>query len=103
MKGIIKKIGDLQTFESGFKKKEVLIETLGQYPQLIPIDFVKDNTDKLNGISEGDEVEVQYNIRGNEYNGRHYVNLQGWAIKKSENGVKTSTSSASQDKDDLPF
>ena len=36
----------------------------------------------LDGLAEGDEVEVSFNVRGNEYNGKYYKST-AWRINKS--------------------
>jgi hypothetical protein len=64
-----------------FKKRTVVVVTDEQYSQSIPIDFVQDKCDLLNNYSVGQEVKVSINIRGNEYNGKFYVSLNGWRIE----------------------
>lgn len=82
IKGKIKLIGELQTFDSGFTKLQIVVTEEGQYPNDIPIDFLKDKTDFLQNFSEGDEVDVFVNIRGSEYNGKYYVGLVAWKIQR---------------------
>ena len=76
--GKIKLIGETQTFGSGFTKREFVITTLGEYPDDIKFEVVKDKCDALNSVSVGQEIEVSFNIRGNEWGGKYYVNLQCW-------------------------
>lgn len=81
IKGKILGIKQEMTFDTGFKKREIIVETLDEkYPQTLPINFIGDNVQKLNDYKEGDEVEMSINIRGNEYKERHYVNLECWKI-----------------------
>lgn len=70
--------------QNGFTKRIVVVETAEQYPQKLAIDFVKDKTSVLDGYKVGDNVSVSINLRGSEYNGRYFVNLQGWKISKAE-------------------
>ena len=75
-------IGETEEFgNNGFTKRMIVIETQDQYPQKLPIDFVKDNTKLLDNFQEGQEVKISINLRGNEYNGKYYVNIQGWKIE----------------------
>jgi Domain of unknown function (DUF3127) len=67
--------------QNGFTKRLVVIETNEQYPQKLPIDFVKDKTALLDHISVGQEVKVQINLRGSESNGRWFSQIQGWKIE----------------------
>lgn len=73
--------------QNGFTKRMVVVETAEQYPQKLAIDFVKDKTSVLDSYKVGDNVSVSINLRGSEYNGRYFVNLQGWKISKVEQSV----------------
>jgi hypothetical protein len=68
--------------QNGFTKRMLVVETAEQYSQKLAIDFVKDKTTILDSYKVGDEVKVSVNLRGTEYNGRYFVNLQGWKIEK---------------------
>jgi len=85
--GTIIKIGETEVVGSAgtFKKRLVVVKTSEQYPQEIPIDFVKDKCDILDKYSVGQEVKVAINIRGNEYNGKWYCSLNGWKIEANSN------------------
>ena len=82
LSGKVKLIQDLQTFNSGFTKREmVVIVEDGKYPQEINLEFVQDKVNLLNDLEIGQEVTVTFDIRGREYNGRYFNNLQGWKIQ----------------------
>lgn len=66
-----------------FKKRQLVVETDEQYKQTIPIDFVQDKCSVLDNFNIGDDVKVSINIRGNEYNSKYYVSLNGWRIEKN--------------------
>jgi len=79
--GKIKIIQDPKTFDSGFTKREmVLIVEDGKYPQEINFEFVQDKVALLDVLEVGQEATVTFDIRGREYNGRYFNNLQGWKI-----------------------
>jgi hypothetical protein len=79
--GKIKLIQDAKTFDSGFTKREmVVVVEDGKYPQEINIEFVQDKIALLDLLQAGQEVTVTFDIRGREYNGRYFNNLQGWKI-----------------------
>jgi hypothetical protein len=83
--GKIKLIQDPKTFDSGFTKREmVVIVEDGKYPQEINIEFVQDKAVLLDSLQPGQEVTVTFDIRGREYNGRYFNNLQGWKIVTAE-------------------
>ncbi|MEM6279312.1 MAG: DUF3127 domain-containing protein [Verrucomicrobiota bacterium] len=84
LEGTVKVIGEVQTFASGFTKREFVVEVEdGNYPQSIKFECLKDKTSLTDSLSVGDAVKVNFDIRGNEYNGKYYVNLNAWRIEKS--------------------
>ena len=87
LEGKVKLINEVQTFASGFTKREFVVETEdGKYPQSIKFECVKEKTSLTDGLSVGDPVKVFFDIRGNEYNGKYYVNLNAWKVEKSGGG-----------------
>lgn len=112
--GKIKLIQEAKTFDSGFTKREmVVIVEDGKYPQEINLEFVQDKVSLLEPLRPGQEVTVSFDIRGREYNGRYFNNLQGWKIVTEDRGqapgvdsqppISTSMNQASNEDDDIPF
>lgn len=98
IEGKIHLIEDIKTFDSGFSKREFVVEVEdGNYPQMVKFEAVKDKTSLTDGLSKGDAVKVFFDIRGNEYNGRYYVNLNAWKLEKAGSG-----SGESSPADDAP-
>ncbi|HCQ29078.1 MAG TPA: hypothetical protein DIU39_02255 [Flavobacteriales bacterium] len=87
LSGKIKLINDTQTWDSGFSKREFVITTDEQYPQDVKFEVIKDKTSLLDNFTVGDNVDVSFNVRGNEYQGRYFVNLQAWRINKINDGA----------------
>lgn len=87
LEGTLKHIYDVQTFASGFSKREFVVEVPdGRFPQLIKFECVKDKTTLVDGFSTGDSVKVAFDIRGSEYKERFYVNLNAWKLTKATGG-----------------
>ncbi|MEM0955153.1 MAG: DUF3127 domain-containing protein [Pseudomonadota bacterium] len=85
--GKIKLIQEPQTFNSGFTKREmVVIVEDGKYPQEINLEFVQDKIALLDNLQPGQTVTVSFDIRGREYNGRYFNNLQGWRVSTEGEG-----------------
>lgn len=85
--GKIKLISDIQTFDSGFKKREVVITTEEQYPQHILVELLGDRTEIINPFKVGDDVKISINIRGREWvnpqgETKYFNSLTGWRIEK---------------------
>ena len=82
LEGKIHLIEDIQEFKSGFTKREFVVESMdGQYAQQIKFELVKDKTSLTDSYQVGDDVKVFFDIRGNEYNGRYFVNLNAWKLE----------------------
>jgi single-strand DNA-binding protein len=111
--GKVKLVQDAQTFGSGFTKREVVVTVEdGKYPQDICLEFVQDKVSMLDNVQAGQEVTITFDIRGREYNGRYFNNLQGWKIQTGA-GASASEKPPVSDKDvpadfdeyedDIPF
>lgn len=83
--GTIKEIFDVQTFPSGFTKREFVITTDERFPQEIKFDCLKEKVDLLNQFKKGDVVRVNFDIRGREYKSRYFVDLSAWKIESLKN------------------
>lgn len=117
IKGIIERIEETQTFDSGFAKREFAITTESEYQQTIKFEIVKgknadkDKTKVLNDYQVNEPVEVWFDIRGNEYNGKVYNNLVCWKLERQEgastpkqnDAVSEAEIDADPADDDLPF
>ncbi|MCO4303920.1 DUF3127 domain-containing protein [Riemerella anatipestifer] len=125
LQGTIKKIGETQTFPSGFQKRELVLLTQEQYPQPINVEFLQEKVHALEPFSEGDAVKIGINIRGREWTSpqgevKYFNSIIGWRIEKTEgssyqneptqamNAPQATTSSSNEnpfedDDDDLPF
>jgi len=106
--GTIKLIGDVQTFDSGFRKVEFVITTNDEkYPQDVKFEIVQDKVDdfiKYNKV--GACVDVDFNVRGNEYKDKYYVNLSAWKVFKSDANKPATDIGVPVEElatDDLPF
>lgn len=122
LQGTVKKITEVQTFASGFQKREMVLTTEEQYPQPINIEFLQEKGDLLNTLKEGDKVKVAINIRGREWTSpqgevKYFNSIVGWRVESLGAGdfneptqaAPSSTKPAAEkgvfeeDEDDLPF
>ena len=87
--GKIKVIQAAQTFGAkGFTKREFVVTVAsGKYPQDIVLECVLEKVNLLDGLELGQTVTVTFDIRGKEYNGRYFNNLQAFHIN-AEDAVK---------------
>ncbi|MDP4790383.1 MAG: DUF3127 domain-containing protein [Verrucomicrobiales bacterium] len=83
LEGTVKVINEVQSFASGFTKREFVVEVEdGKFPQSIKFECVKEKTAMIDEYQIGEPVKVFFDIRGNEYNGKYYVNLNAWKLEK---------------------
>tara|TARA_B100001093_G_scaffold100772_1_gene92895 strand:+ start:1087 stop:1455 length:369 start_codon:yes stop_codon:yes gene_type:complete len=117
IEGKVKRILDEQVISERFKKREFVIETEEQYPQVLVFQLVQDKTNLIDQINLGDKIEVFFNLRGREWQKdasseiRVFNTLDAWRIQKVESisgqnqGVDSSTEpiEPAGPEDDLPF
>lgn len=95
--GKIKLIYDTQSFPSGFSKREFVVTTAhDKFPQDLKFEVVKDKCALLDQFQPDQEVQVNFDIRGNEYNGKYYVNLSCWKIQAAGSGDSSDNQSFSK-------
>ena len=83
--GTVKVVMDVVKFDSGFSKREFVVTTDDdRYPQDIKFECVKDRCALLDGVASGQRVTVSFDLRGNEYKGRYFVNLSAWKIEAAQ-------------------
>lgn len=85
IQGTITEIKDEQIITASFKKREFVIKTDDQYPQEILLEFTQDKCDELKKAKIGQEVQVDFNLRGRRWennNGetKFFNTLQAWRI-----------------------
>jgi hypothetical protein len=87
LNGTVKKVLEEKTFESGFNVREFVVTTeADKYPQDICFQCVKDKVELVNKLKEGDKVKVAFDLRGREYQGKYFVNLNAWKIDYGSSG-----------------
>ena len=104
--GTIKEIMDLQTFDSGFIKREFVLTTKDEYPQDLKFEITKEKAETFETYNKvGDEVTVKFNIRGNFHDptNRYFVNLQAWRIEKNTSQTTEKETVQAEEESDLPF
>lgn len=119
--GKIKKIEETKTFgASGFRKRELVVTTNEQYPQMLMVEFIQDKCDLLNNYKVGQDVKVSINLRGREWinpegEAKYFNSIQGWRVElestEGASGVppmkadsfETTVEVDDNEPDDLPF
>jgi hypothetical protein len=82
LSGTVKQIFEEKTFGSGFNVREFVVTTdADKYPQDICLQCVKEKVEMVNKLNQGDKVKVSFDLRGREYQGRYFVNLNAWKVE----------------------
>jgi len=85
VKGKVFLVGQVEAVgANNFRKRLIVVETEEQFSQKIPVEFVQDKVTLLDGVVPGMPVTVHVNLRGSEYNGKHYLQAHGWKIDKPQ-------------------
>jgi len=119
--GKIKKIDETKTFgTSGFRKREMVLTTNDQYPQMLKIEFIQDKCDLLNNFKEGQDVKISINLTGREWinpqgEAVYFNAIQGWRVEAEQgagssvppmaplDNLETTSDLNESEPDDLPF
>lgn len=116
--GVIHQIQDLQkgtkkNGEGEWVRQNFVIKTTsenGQYEDFSPFTMYNPETiDRFRQFNkEGDTVEVSFNIKGREYEGRWYTDLVAWRVYKENPNAAPATAlqehlAEEEFEDDLPF
>ena len=85
--GKIIEIFDTQQIKETFKKREFVLEYAENptYPEFLKFDVIQDKCAILDDFKAGDEVKVQFNLKGRKWtdpqgNDKYFNTLQAWKI-----------------------
>jgi hypothetical protein len=126
--GTVKVINPTQVISEKFSKREFVIETQDQYPQLVMFQATQDKCSLLDNVQPSSQVEVSFNLRGREWTSpagevKYFNTLEAWRIEKVGQGnampaggpsamslgsdpipaATTSAVASNEEEDDLPF
>ena len=67
--GKVKAVGELQTFASGFSKRDLVVEEErdGRWPNVVAFSFKKEHAAKLEGLALGLRVKIGFAVDGREW------------------------------------
>ena len=67
-----------------FRVMDFVIQTPDEkYPQSIQFQLLNDRIQEIDNFTIGEELEVRFDIRGREHNGRYYNSLNAYKIESS--------------------
>ncbi|MCI4650794.1 DUF3127 domain-containing protein [Phaeodactylibacter sp.] len=80
-----------------FQAREFVIETEGNYPQFVKFQLVQDRCALLDPFEEGQMIKVHFDLRGREWNGKYFTNLNAWRLEQG--GANAAPTAAPQSAD----
>lgn len=85
LEGKLHKVFDVERKSEKFQARDFVVEMAdGNYPQFIKFQCVQERTGIVDAFKEGDTVKVSFDLRGREWNGKYFTNLNAWRV---ESGV----------------
>lgn len=83
IEGKLHKKFDTEAKSAKFQARDLVIEVAdGQYPQFIKFQLVQDRCSLLDDYNEGEQIKVHFDLRGREWNGKYFTNLNAWRLEK---------------------
>lgn len=92
-----------------FSKREFVVEetkVIGDGREIknpIPMQFTNDKCRVLDSYKVGDNVTVDFNIKGRNYNGKYYLTVEAWKISKNAPIPQSQPYAQSQYDNEVPF
>tara|TARA_R110002012_G_scaffold149731_1_gene308901 strand:- start:12917 stop:13243 length:327 start_codon:yes stop_codon:yes gene_type:complete len=104
LKGKVVEVGELKEFKNDFRKVDLVIQTEGEYSQFIKCEAFKKIADSIiNEVTEGDVLNVLFDLKGNEYNGKYYTNVVVYKYEIEQGSTPVSQKVEPAEQEDLPF
>ena len=90
IQGKLHKVFPSENKSGSFQAREFVIEVeSGQYSQLIKFQLTQDRCDLIDSYSEGEEIQVSFDLRGREWDGKYFTNLNAWRLNRPSYTEKT--------------
>ena len=83
IEGKLLKKYDTESKSAKFQAREFVLEIQdGNYPQFIKFQLTQDRCSLIDSCEEGQTIKVHFDLRGREWQGRYFTNLNAWRIEK---------------------
>ncbi len=88
--GRLHKIFDSEQKSASFAVRDFVIEVADdKFPQMVKFQLTQDKCALIDNFSEGDEITVDFDLRGREWNEKYFTNLNAWRISAADASTDT--------------
>ena len=84
IEGKLHHVGETEVKGESFRVREFVIETQEQYPQFVKFQLTQDRCDLISQFEQGTVIKVYFDLRGREWQGRYFTNLNAWKIEAGQ-------------------
>jgi len=111
IKGTLHKIEDTVQISDKFSKREFVLAFSDnpKYPQFAKLQATGDKCSQLDDLNVGDEVSVEFNVRGRAYTSKktgeedYFTSLDAWRIERVGEKQERKGDRSQRDMDDIPW
>ena len=76
---------DSENKSQSFQTREFVLEVPdGNYPQFLKFQLTQDRCPVLDSFNEGETLKVHFDLRGREWQGKFFTNLNAWRIERAQ-------------------
>jgi single-strand DNA-binding protein len=94
--GTLHKVYDIESKSGSFQTREFVLATDGQYPQYCKFQLTQDRCSIIDSHKEGDKIKVYFDLRGREWQGKYFTNLNAWKMERDASTTSTANSIEAQ-------
>lgn len=83
IKAKVKQLGNFTEGVSArgeWKKQEVIVETIEQYPKTICVTFWGERADAVQNVKAGDTLSIGISVESREFNGKWYTEAKAYSV-----------------------
>ena len=102
VEGVLHKKFDTEKKSEKFQARDFVIEVPGQYPQMVKFQLTQDRCEIVERHNEGDTIKVFFDLRGREWEGRFFTNLNAWKIEAASGQTAAAATESSTPANDFP-
>ncbi len=85
IKGKLVKKYEIESKTATFQTREFVIEiNSGNYPEFVKFQLTQDRCSLIDAYKEGDTIKVSFDLRGREWQGKYFTNLNAWRVQADD-------------------